>query len=69
MTIDTTIIDVNRLRNSNNGNPRWRLLTEHGEYTTQSDAMCAHMGIERLVGKRVRLDTTPSGLVYGITEL
>lgn len=36
--IPTTIYGFKRLTNSHYGNPRYSITTEHGDFTTQSDA-------------------------------
>jgi hypothetical protein len=36
--LDTSIQRVWRMRNDRDGNPRWRLVTEHGEFVTPKNS-------------------------------
>lgn len=38
MEITVYVHDIKRLANSAVGNPRWELLTDHGNYKTKTDA-------------------------------
>lgn len=62
-----------RLMNSRNGNPRYRLATSLGPFLTQSDAACSY-DVDNIARKipeggsaLVTLRCTPTGRVWGIT--
>lgn len=76
-TVETALVSTTRLTNSVNGNPRFRLNTLHGEYTTQSDAACSYDvdNLARKIRNRetgeaipvpVTLSLTPAGRVWAI---
>lgn len=72
-TIETTLFAAERLNNSVNGNPRYRLITSSGSYQTQSDAACSYVvdNIARRIpndgfGLAVTLTTTKAGRVWKI---
>lgn len=78
-TIHTSLVSVKRLNSSVNGNPRFRLNTTHGEFTTQSDASCSYDvdNIARGIRQRdtgdyvpvpVVLSLTPAGRVWNIVK-
>jgi hypothetical protein len=54
-TLDTTLTKLDRLRNSTNGNPRYRLITEVGAYYSAPDHEFAIGLSPSVVGSRVRL--------------
>ncbi len=54
-TLDVTVHSVERLRNTISGNPRWRLATDQGTWTTAND-MAAIASIDpAYAGQRARL--------------
>lgn len=75
-TVQTTeLFQAERLNNSVNGNPRFRLITRDGSFVTQSDASCSYDvdNIMREVRRNggalfVRLSLTPAGRVWNIEQ-
>ena len=70
MEFVATFYGANRLKNSTNGNPRWRLRTSVGVFVTQSDSAVnydvnnfLHSSLG-LVDKEVRFTTTKAGHVW-----
>lgn len=63
------LIEVTRLRNSNNGNPRFRLLFEDGStYRTKTDANINHtISRETHEGRWVELQTDTNRDVIALT--
>lgn len=67
--LTTTLYEVHPMRKSVNGNPRWRLMTEHGVYCTKVDtAMALEITGEHwsLVGKRVVMTMSGPDRVWRI---
>lgn len=65
-----TLHELERIGNTVNGNPRYRLHTDEGTFLTQSDAGVV-FGItnDKPVGKRVRLTMTPARRVWDMAVL
>lgn len=68
-----TVTTVERLNNTVNGNPRYKVhgLPSQGAYVTQSDNNHVYSGIyDRLdLGDIVNLELTPAGRIKNITVL
>jgi hypothetical protein len=72
-TVTTTLLYADRLKNSVNGNPRFRLHTSDGSFQTMSDASSAY-DVESILSHRrsaplgvlVRLTLTPARRVRDI---
>jgi hypothetical protein len=72
-TVTTTLLYADRLKNSTNGNPRFRLHTSDGSFQTMSDAASAY-DVESILSHRrsaplgvlVRLTLTPARRVRDI---
>lgn len=65
--VTTTLLYADRLKNSTNGNPRFRLHTSDGSYQTMSDAASAydvenilHRARKAPMGVAVTLTLTPA---------
>lgn len=72
--VTTTIVKVNRRSNTPSGNPRWRLITQHGVFETEPDTQVSHMITDRLTDKGRRrglfdLTLNSAGRVIGLTEI
>jgi hypothetical protein len=74
-TVDGVIYSAERLNNSVNGNPRYRLVMDLGDdvletYVTMSDASAGY-NVQNLYARRdrVRLTLTPAGRVRYIETL
>ena len=66
---DATISDVERIPSSQNGNPRYRILTDVGVFTTKTDAGVAYaISPTALQGRFVTLRLDARGQVIGLTE-
>lgn len=68
-TLKTTLTAVEKMRSSVNGNPRWRLITAHGVYSTKRDtAVALEITDERwpLVGTEVQLTMDGPDRVWNI---
>lgn len=74
ITFTATFYGAERLTNSTNGNPRWKLSTSEGTYRTQSDASLGydvdnHNGRPEHTdrswrGREVEFTATPAGRVW-----
>lgn len=66
-----TILDVERMRNSPDGNPRYRLYTLQGQYTTKADSGHVYgfnyLGLER--GDVVNVNLTKAGSIETIQQI
>lgn len=73
-TIATDLFSAERLTNSTNGNPRYKLHTSDGVFQTQSDASCSYDvdNITRTIPRGetipVTLHLTPAGRVWNIVR-
>ena len=45
-TVVTSIVNTQRLLNTTNGNPRWKLFTRFGVFETEPDAQCSHKAFD-----------------------
>jgi hypothetical protein len=75
ITVETTLRGRTRLYNSANGNPRFTLHTDDGDFTTQSDAAVSYE-ITNITdhrdfgeGRRVELTMTPARRVWDVKVL
>lgn len=66
-TIETTITGMVRRQNSDNGNPRYRIITEHGSFLSKPDTGEAYSWSEHLSGPVV-LTVDGNGNVWKIEE-
>lgn len=61
LATNLTITKLQRLTNTRNGNPMWRIITDHGSYITQEDSTVAHeIGyhyIDELADIKYNIDT------------
>lgn len=74
---DVTVRSITRTGTSANGNPSFRIVTDEGEFRTQTDASLGY-GITNytnanfpetyVIGVRVTLITTRGGLVWAIEK-
>jgi hypothetical protein len=64
-----TITKIDRLKNSTNGNPTYRLHTSAGTYRTKTDAQISYMVGSRLLGTEVELTVDGRGHVWAIETL
>jgi hypothetical protein len=73
IAIRTRIFSTERLNNSVNGNPRYKLYTEAGVFTTQSDAQLGYqipnIHIDRDAGTEVVMTATAAARVWKIEVL
>ncbi|MGW6624227.1 hypothetical protein ACWF99_23685 [Nocardia sp. NPDC055002] len=60
------IKSVKRLKNSVNGNPRWELFTDEGNYKTRQDSQCGYIVCQGWNNKDSILTTDGTGAVVGI---
>lgn len=73
--VDVELFGVVRLANSRNGNPRFVLVTDAGNFFTSSDASCSYdvENVEgerrRLGSRRLRLHLTAAGRVSWFLRL
>lgn len=70
-TVRTTIASINRRRNTESGNPRYRLLTLAGVFETADDSQVNHLITDRLAERprpEVELSINDAGKVIAIKE-
>lgn len=70
VTIRTRLFSVERLNNSRNGNPRYKLYTEDGFFITQTDAQLGYqipnIHIDPEAGTEVVMTATAAARVWNI---
>lgn len=67
-TIETTIVGMVRRQNTENGNPRYRIITEHGSFLSKPDTGEAYSWSDRLSGPVV-LTVNTEGNVWKIEAI
>ena len=58
-----------RLRNSRNGNPRWRLTISGTKYTTKADSYFVYKGIDHMLNSLVMVKLNEGKRIIDITPL
>jgi len=64
-TVTSTLQGVQRLKNSPDGNPNFRVFTMHGSYRTEPNAQVNHL-ITNFIGKLCRLTFNERGNIIGV---
>jgi len=67
-TFSGTVQGAQRLRNSANGNPRYRVFTMDGAYLTKVDAQ-VNFEVTNHIGQPVRITLDSDGHIVGITRM
>lgn len=68
VTFIATLQGAQRLRNTESGNPRWRVFTPNAAYLTEPDSACAD-GIWEHFGKLIRFTVNGKGHICGIERV
>jgi hypothetical protein len=67
-TIEATFQGAQRLINSRDGNPQYRVFTMNGSYLTKVDAQ-VNFEVTNHIGKPVRLTLDADGHIIGISPM
>lgn len=63
------LVDLQRLTNTNSGNPRWRLIFENGSNVSQPDSTFSYEITQSMLGKTFEVEINSRGEVTGMDEV